>query len=286
MLHGVVNISDITAADGRTLDYFFLVSEAFEGTRNDYVWPYKHHVSPTDYTSWRRAIEFLFPENLQLSQPLGNWIIASDTEWIDKWDWFLSGTSEFLYFRLNFITWHRFLRQPHTHRGYHEDFLEMQAPPIRDLRRATVCFRNGRIDLLSYSPRSTGLPPVDNIQHRVGNRVIRIPQLPWTMSTLRTSPSIEGLLLLALRNKTSCCAVSDGSFYPNEKVGSAARIIITPDGTEWIEGGGVLPGPADVQNSYRSELGGQVGIVSCLKSLQQEFDGQETSLLTACDTLT
>jgi hypothetical protein len=32
-------------------------------------------------------------------------------------------------------------------------------------------------------------------------------------------------------------------------------------------------------------LGGQVGIVSCLKSLQQEFDGQETSLLTACDNL-
>ena len=49
-------------------------------------------------------------------------------------------------------------------------------------------------------------------------------------------PSIEGLLL-ALRNGTSC-AVSDGSFYPNEKVGAAAWIIITPDGTEWIEGDG------------------------------------------------
>jgi hypothetical protein len=67
-------------------------------------------------------MEFLFPHNLQLREPLGNWIIASDTEWIDNWDWFLSGTSEFLYFRLN------------SHRGYHEDFLEMQTPPIRDLR--------------------------------------------------------------------------------------------------------------------------------------------------------
>jgi hypothetical protein len=52
MLHGVVNISDITAADGRKLDQVFLVSEAFEGNRNDYV---------------RRAMEFLFPANLQLS---------------------------------------------------------------------------------------------------------------------------------------------------------------------------------------------------------------------------
>jgi len=64
------------------------------------------------------------------------------------------------------------------------------------------------------------------------------------------------------------CAFSDGSYYPNEKVGAAAWIIITSDGTtEWIEGGGVLPGPADVQNSYRSELGGQVGIASCLQSI-------------------
>jgi hypothetical protein len=142
----------------------------------------------------------------------------------------------------------------------------MQLPPIGDLSRATVCSRDGRINLLSYVPRAAGQPPVDNIQHRVGNREIRKPQLPWTMSTLRTSPSIEGLLL-AFRNGTGC-AVSDGSYYPNEKVGAAAWIIITSDGTtEWIEGGGVLPGPADFQNSHRSELGGQVGIASCLQSI-------------------
>ena len=183
MLHGVVNVSDITAADGGKLDNVFLVSDAFEGTRYDYIWPCKHHVLLSDYTQWRQAMEFLVPDNLQLRQPLGNWIIASDTEWIDNWDWFLSGNREFLYFRLDSRTWHRFLRQPHSHRGYHEDFLVMQAPPIGDLSRATVCSRDGRIHLLSYGSRSAGQLPVDNIQHRVGNRVIRTPQLPWTMST-------------------------------------------------------------------------------------------------------
>jgi hypothetical protein len=113
--------------------------------------------------------------------------------------------------------------------------------------------------------------------------VIRKPQLPWTMSNLWTSPTIEGLLL-ALRDGAGC-EVSDRSYYPNEKVGAAAWITITPDGTEWIEGGGVFPGPADVQNSYRNELGGQVSIASCLQSIKQEFDGQETSFLTACDNL-
>ena len=81
------------------------------------------------------------------------------------------------------------------------------------------------------------------------------------------------------------CAVSDGSYYPNEKVRAAVWIIITPDGTEWIEGGGVLLCPADVQNSYRSELGEQVGIASCLHCIKQEFNGQQTSLLTTCDNL-
>ena len=44
MLHGVVNVRDIAAADGRALDQVFLVGSAFEGKRNDYAWPRKHHV--------------------------------------------------------------------------------------------------------------------------------------------------------------------------------------------------------------------------------------------------
>jgi len=90
MLHGVVNVSDIAAADGRALDQVFLVGSAFAGKRNDNAWPRKHHVVSSDYTHWRKAMEFLFPNNLQLPQPLCEWIITSDAEWIDNWDWFLS----------------------------------------------------------------------------------------------------------------------------------------------------------------------------------------------------
>jgi hypothetical protein len=201
-------------------------------------------------------MEFLFPHNLHLRQPLGNWIIQSDSEWIDNWVWFLSADREFLYFRLGFKDLAPIFKTCKS--------IQFE---IGDLCRATVCSRDGGIHLLSSVHRAAINPPADNnIQHLVGNRVIRKPQLPWTMSTLRTSPSIEGLLL-ALRDGAGC-AVSDGSYYPNEKVGATAWIIITPDGTEWIEGGGVLPGPADVQNSYRSELGGQVSIASCLHSIK------------------
>ena len=198
-----------------------------------------HELGPASIMWCRQIIHFgerqwnSFPRTTYNCDKLwatGSLLPIPNGQTISNWDWFLSANREFLYFRLDPITWHRFLRQPHTHRGYHEEFLEMQVPPIGDLSRATVCSRDGRIHLLSYVPRAAGQPPVDNKQHRVGNREIRKPQLPWTMSTLRTSPSIEGLLL-ALRNGTGC-AVSDGSFYPNEKVGAAAWIIITSDGTE------------------------------------------------------
>jgi hypothetical protein len=49
MLHGVVNVSDITAADGRALDQFLFVSNAFVGKRNDHIWPSQHHVVSSDY---------------------------------------------------------------------------------------------------------------------------------------------------------------------------------------------------------------------------------------------
>jgi hypothetical protein len=165
-------------------------------------------------------MEFLFPDNLHLRQPLGNWIIQSDSEWIDNWVWFLSADREFLYFRLGFKDLAPIFKTCKS--------IQFE---IGDLCRATVCSRDGGIHLLSSVHRAAINPPADNnIQHLVGNRVIRKPQLPWTMSTLRTSPSIEGLLL-ALRDGAGC-AVSDGSYYPNEKVGAAAGIIITPDGTE------------------------------------------------------
>jgi hypothetical protein len=82
MLHGVVNISYITAADGRKLDQVFLVSDAFENKTNDHIWPNQHHVVSSDYTLWRKAMEFLFPENLQfqIKTTSGNWIIASNTD--------------------------------------------------------------------------------------------------------------------------------------------------------------------------------------------------------------
>jgi hypothetical protein len=121
MLHRVVHVSDISTADGRSLDHAFLAGIEFPGQRNDYVWPVKHHVTQSDYTSWRKAMEYVFSApNLQLIEPLGEWTLDNMDDWTDQWDWFVTSNTEF--FSLAWIIehgigiWHRLLAQPRSHR--------------------------------------------------------------------------------------------------------------------------------------------------------------------------
>ena len=44
-------------------------------------------------------------------------------------------------------------------------------------------------------------------------------------------------------------------------------IIANPDGNEWIEGTGFISRLSSDQNSYRSKLGGQLGIDSFVSSV-------------------
>ena len=62
--------------------------------------------------------------------------------------------------------------------------------------------------------------------------------------------------------------MSNGSFFPLTKTGSCAWIIATPDGQEWISGGGIIPGEQREQNSYRSELGGALGVAAFMECIQ------------------
>ena len=70
----------------------------------------------------------------------------------------------------------------------------------------------------------------------------------------------------SLLNGTSL-AFSDGSFPPSEMVGACAWALASPDGCEYIAGGGIIPGSENDQGSYRSELGGQAGIANVVSNL-------------------
>ena len=86
-----------------------LTALSFEGSRNDFEWPSKHHVSSSDFTTWRKTLEYIFP-NEQLTTALGPWILEQPSDWLNLWDWFTSTDGQFLYFRNGPSVWHRFLR--------------------------------------------------------------------------------------------------------------------------------------------------------------------------------
>ena len=98
MHHDVVHLSDITSADGRKLNEEFLASAEFDGRWNDYFWPVFHRVTPSDYSAWRRMMEYVFcAGNLTLPTPLRAWQLSHQHLWLQHWDWFVSDDHTFLY---------------------------------------------------------------------------------------------------------------------------------------------------------------------------------------------
>lgn len=77
--------------------------------------------------------------------------------------------------------------------------------------------------------------------------------------------------------------MSDGSYYPFEDVGACAWIILTPDGKEIVQGGGVIPGLRKDQNSYRAELDDQLGITVIVESVDVPQGAYQ--IKTVCDGL-
>ena len=109
------------------------------------------------------------------------------------------------------------------------------------------------------------------------------PSIAWVTAYMRSSPSIQPLLDDIANGKA--VAVGDGSYFEIYGVGSSAWILSSTDGSSWIEGGGIVPGPIKDLNSYRCELGALLGLgvgTACLKNLLPDT---KHFMITACDNL-
>ena len=265
MFHGVVSLADITTADGRRLNDEFLCSTEFDGRRNDYLWPVEDHVSSKDYTTWRKAMESIFPtENLHLLQPLGPCILDSDDEWLAHWDWFSTEDRQFLFRQVGETYWRRHVRKPGTQRTYHLEYLELDERPTMPLLRASVSSNQRAWLLLNHGAANYTLRPQTPTAF-LGVIPYRPPKETWFMHNLQHSDSTDILWKHILAG--TAITVSDGSFFPDEQVGACAWKVATPCMTQWIKAGGLVPGPLSAQSAYRSEVAGQAGIALFLSSL-------------------
>ena len=214
-------------------------------------------------------MEYIFcAGNLTLPTTLRTWQLSDATYWLQHWDWFVSQDYAFLYRQVGENGWHRHLRRNGRGRTYHLKYLALNPMPAGDLLRATVTSTS-----TAWTLRSTSLQFVvtDPSQEATLRSLDAIPyrkhEIRWFMNHPRSSKSRTVQLCQHLLDGTAI-QFSDGSYFlADYQVGACAWILATPDGKEWIEGGGLVPGSPEDQSAYRRKLAGQVGAVSFVDSI-------------------
>ena len=79
MKYEVVHVSDITTANGLSLNQDFLKDKLYKTINNNHGWPKKHNVVAADYTIWRKLLKWIFPlGNFNLYSRLKDWLIEDN----------------------------------------------------------------------------------------------------------------------------------------------------------------------------------------------------------------
>lgn len=285
MLHEVIHLSDITSANGRSLDPAFLISDPFPEKRNEYSWPDKHHVYASDFTSWRKLMEYIFCyTDSTLPLPLGQWKNIKYPHQNKAWHWFISENNKYIYERVNdgfvrHIGWQR------DRRRFYYDNEPTMLSGVENLQYVSVSLQQESILILN---KYTSSPQPPTLEHEAIpfsplsiSKYLRKHLPPWASQRIRTSQTLRNLRQSMLDGKA--LLVSDGSLFPHFHKAGAAWIISTPDCVEFICGGGTIPGPTASYNSHRSEAGGITGGSCAFYLLSQILPTHPPTLTAACD---
>ena len=125
------------------------------------------------------------------------------------------------------------------------------------------------------------------LQHPVNIEEAFAPSLQYSSVLIDsiTLPSDECLAIAAAIKNGTACAISDGSYEAVPQQGSSG-FIITPGKTRhnMFTGMNLIPGSAEDQNAYRSELGGVAGVLAMYQLLNGKYTYKytQTSLLLYC----
>ena len=284
MLHGIVNLSDVTTANGLRLDPAFLLATPFPETRNAYQWPRKHRVNRADYQTWFNFLHFTFPDNrLPPARRLTHWINPKPPMEQYHWHWFVDTATNILYERVNNDTYqHCHLqgrRRTFSYNCQHVPIIPLTAQP------ASVDLDQEFITLLNTTPtrylQSVNVDPPSTFCKEDITNLLQHEMPPWTVQNLIFSQQIHQLLQ-AIQLGTAVI-VSDGSYFPLTNKAGASWIISTPDCSQFIKGGGTVPGHCDDYDSYRSELAGLIGGSAAFKCLHKISPHPSQPFTVACD---
>ena len=293
MLHEVVHLSDITTANGKTLDTAFLRSDPFPEKRNNFTWPSKHHVSSTDFTAWRHFMESVFNNvNFSLHCPLGQWTISQAPQSHDTWHWYVSKDRRHLYERVqDKFAVHDNRPRERRYFQYNHSFTN-HLPP--DVLPASVDLQKDHIHLVNIGP-TTLRPPAPPTTPITFTRepicqLLQDKLPPWSSQRIRTSPTLQLLYAELLSAKLELCQtvhtlnetempVQDGLYlhtiaqnlFVEAELSLVLQIVVTATEVKLLDSSEVQPPFPYYYHSFRNMLQ-HIGLDAIIKLLLDIFN--------------
>jgi hypothetical protein len=280
MALNVVWISDITNADGTSIDPRWLSMPLHIPCRNKFTWPRKHHTTRKDWRRWRRFLSILCRHNSHiLLHSTGRWH-KSHRDWINTWECFTSGSEEILFIQdNNTATWRRHViqqeRRPRHFKRYHKEYLVYEELPshLGPLKRASYKEYRNYVEVTATD---------ELVRHRMQEEEAPSPWAGIYPSKASITIAIRNILNPVYLETTErldilqqdfstgqVIAVSDGSFMKANNGAATAWIIESQCKTQWIMASIHTPGPTEALSAYRSELTGLAAISVTLRILSQ-----------------
>ena len=255
----VVSLSEITSGTGTMIPPCWFNRERFRANTK-YDWPNQGKPTMQDWDIWDAALRVHIPPLL----PLGCWTLPKQ-EYIDKWEWFLD--KQTLYRRKE-RDWVKYSKQRgglRTQRYMKSSGVPCAMPQGPELQR-TFIYTQGQF-LVATGGRRIDAPVQPTQNEKTWQSILRDhPHSQWTCQWISHIPSIEDCCRFLYEGEA--IGVSDGSYSSEKDLCSAAWIIKFHD-TLILKGGGIVPGSANSSNAYRGELGGVLGQLVIIYTIEQ-----------------
>ena len=280
----VVTVADISSGDGTKLLRSTKHKRTDSPSARRYQWPGQGPPSQQAWTTWETAIsKCLLQQNSKrtcLRQSLGRWLVDDD-----DWPWLLEEQERRLYQkRKDGDGWNVFVsRSSRSGRSVGKNFAlqaRSQQPPPPTAMRTRVESR-GAITVYHTGAASTLLstptPPPQSLAHRILS-----PRHGRSWATSKWLNDDDGAYIAKCIRDETAKAVSDGSF--KDALGTAAFVLEGPiEEQHWIIGTNRVPGIAEDQSAYRSELAGIYAIACTVEDLCEHHNITRGAVTIACD---
>ena len=280
LYYQVTTLSDVADGSGTQLSKrWFYRSPPVHSTR--YKWPIQGIPPRSDWDLWDAALRTsLCNTGLALKNNLGPWTVPPTSQ---NWEYLISENNSLL--RRIPEGWLEYPIGTRYRRG--EKRINIQEGtfrptlPTETLSRTVGWEREGIIR--TSGTRPTAKNRIErSIQKRSWKTVIRESEHASWICRWLSLPSCPIECAMALyRGNTEC--VSDGSYDDEEDICTAGWICVFGSFGE-AKGGGIVPSPCGASSAYRGELGGLLGVLTLVWSLEQLIPPtEEYSVTIACD---